>query len=99
MNTNTKSKELIAFYRHFVANCSVKVEMSLEEKTYFHWKRLVFHQLNHDDLVKIAQYLRDTFRNEGRYSHLLPKLGSYNGYLCLTVDVSQIREKILTETK
>lgn len=94
-----KSKELMAFYRHFQANCSVKVEMVLEEKRYFHWKRLVFHQLNHDDLVEIAQYLRDTFRNEGRFSHLLPKLGTYNGFLCLTVDVSQIREKILTETK
>lgn len=92
-----KSKELIAFYRHFVANCSVKVEMSLEEKRYFHWKRLVFHQLDHDDLIDIALYLRHTFKNEGRYTHLLPKLGVYNGYMCLTVDASLIKEKILKQ--
>jgi hypothetical protein len=94
-----KSKELMAFYRHFQANCSVKVEMALEERMYPHWKRLVFHKLDHDDLVEIAQYLRDTFRNEGRFSHLLPTIGTYNGFLCLTIDISQIKEKILTETK
>jgi hypothetical protein len=89
------SKELAAFRKHFQENCSVRVEMTIEDENYFHWKRLVFHSLNCEEMNEISKYIQNTFSNEGKYSHLLPKLGVHNGFLCLTVDSKEIKEKIM----
>ena len=90
-----KSKELLAFLKHFQANCSVRVEMAIEERTYLHWKRLVFHKLNCEEMDEISQYIKDTFSEKDRYTHLLPTIGVYNGFLCLTIDEKFIREIIM----
>jgi hypothetical protein len=97
INKKTMSKELLAFKKHFQENCSIKVEMTIEDKSYFHWKRLVFHSLNCEQMNEVSWYIRKTFSKEENYSHLLPKLGVHNGFLCLTVDVIQIKEKIMGE--
>lgn len=91
------SKELSAFKKHFQENCDVKVIHTIEEKTYPHWKRLCFGHLTCAQMNEISWYIESTFSNEGRFSHLLPKLGVYNDYLCLTIDVKQIKEKIMGE--
>ena len=67
---------------------------TIEENHLPQWKRLCFNQLNCDEMIEISLYIKKTFSVEGRYSHLLPKLQIYNGFLCLNVDVSQINDKI-----
>ena len=89
------SPELKAFKEHFKANCSVKVTDVIEDRTFFHWKRLCFNSLDCEEMMQIAQYIKNTFSNPGNYSHLLPKVYVYNHELCLTVDVSDIKNKIL----
>ena len=89
------SPELKAFKEHFQASCSVKVTDTAENKSYFHWKRLCFNALNCEEMLQIAQYIKNTFSNVGDYSHLRPKLHIYDDGLCLTVDVSEIKDKIL----
>lgn len=88
------SKELTAFRKHFEANTSIRVVRSLEERYCPHWKRLLLPSLNCDELAQVSDYIRRTFSSAGTYSHRLPKLGSYDGALCLTVDVGQIKEFI-----
>jgi len=88
------SKELTTLYNHFKENCSVKVEGKLEERQYPHWKRLMFHSLDCEQMDEISRYIKNTFSNVGKYSHKLPQLCVYNGFLCLTVDIAQIKEKL-----
>jgi hypothetical protein len=88
------SNELKEFKKHFEANCSIKVIDTIEESHLPHWKRLCFNQLNCNDMIEIAMYIKNTFSVKDTYSHLLPKIQIYNGFLCLTVDVSQIEKLI-----
>jgi hypothetical protein len=44
---------------------------------------------------EISQYIKDTFSVKDRYTHLLPTIGVYNGFLCLTIDEKFIREIIM----
>lgn len=89
------SKELKALKKHFTENCNVKVIATIEEATYPHWKRLCFGSLNCEEMIQVSSYIKKTFSTEGKYSHLLPKLHPYNGFLCLTIDVSQIKDKLI----
>ena len=86
------SKELLKLKKHFERNCGVEVHGVLEHKHYFHWKRLLFSELNCEDMIKIADYIKTYFSTPNRYSHLLPKLHSFNDCLCLTFDVSEINK-------
>lgn len=90
----THSSEITKFYNHFKTNCKVKVVDVIEERTFFHWKRLVFNDLNCEEMLEVATYIKNTFSTKGNYSHLLPTLHTYNDRLCLTVDVSEINKKI-----
>ena len=89
------SKELTAFKKHFQNNCSIKVIKTIEERNYPHWKRLAIESLNCEQMAELSWYIRTTFSVEGKYSHKLPTLKEYKGYLCLTVDESQIKRSIL----
>jgi hypothetical protein len=91
------SKELLAFKKHFQENCSIKVIHVIESERYFHWKRLCFGELNCEQMNELSRYIQRTFSTEGKYSHLLPGLVVYDNFLCLTVDVKQIKEKIMGE--
>jgi len=88
------SKELKAFKKHFEENCKVKVIRTIEEAEYPHWKRLGFGPLNCEEMREVSEYIKNTFSSPGKHSHKLPKLHAYNNYLCLTVDVCSITEKI-----
>ena len=88
------SKELKEFKKHFEANCNIRVIDTVEEAHFPHWKRLCFDSLNCDEMSEVSSYIKNTFSNPGISSHLLPKLHTYKDSLCLTVDVSVIREKI-----
>ena len=91
------SKELSAFKKHFQENCSIKIIHTIENERCFHWKRLCFQELNCEQMEEVSRYIKRTFSNEGRFSHLLPGLVVYDNFLCLTVDVKQIKEKIMGE--
>jgi len=89
------SKELFCFKVDFATKTHIKIASTIEERTFFHWKRLVFQSLNCEEMATIAKYIKDTFSTPGKYSHILPKLGSYNGCLTLTVHREQIEEFIM----
>jgi len=93
------SKELKEFKKHFSQNCNVKVLGTIEQTHLPHWKRLCFNSLNCEEMLEVSNYIKNTFSVDGKYSHLLPKLHPYNGVLCLTIDVNQIREKIFGKVK
>jgi len=92
------SKELTALKMDFKEKCpNIKVK-SLEERSYPHWKRLVFLEgLNCEEMFLLAMYIKDTFSVEGKYSHKLPKLHEYRGNLVLTIDEDEIKRAILSE--
>jgi hypothetical protein len=89
------SSELLAFKKDFQDNTGIKVEGLIESKDFFHWKRLVFYRLNCDDMFKIHSYIKRRFSKPGIYTHLSVELVTYDGYMCLTADVSKIKEFIL----
>jgi hypothetical protein len=89
------SKELKELKKHFSKNCNIKVVDTIEETNYPHWKRLCFGSLNCEEMIEVSSYIKKTFSTEGNYSHLSPKLHAYNGVLCLTIDISQIKDKLI----
>lgn len=90
------SKELTALKMDFKEKCpNIKVR-SLEERSYPHWKRLVFLQgLNCEEMAELSWYIRTTFSVEGRYNHKSPTLHEYKGSLVLTIDEDEIKRAIL----
>lgn len=89
------SKEILSFRYHFEDNTNIYPDGVIEESHIPHWKRLIFINLTCEDLIKIGEYIKETFGEEGNYSHLLPVFNSYKGNMCLTVDVKEIRDKII----
>lgn len=90
------SKELTALKMDFKEKCpNIKVR-SLEERSYPHWKRLVFLQgLNCEEMFLLSRYIKDTFSVEGKYNHKSPTLHEYKGSLVLTIDEDEIKRAIL----
>lgn len=89
------SKELTKFRKHFEMHTSLIVVRSLEERHLPSWKRLMLPPLNCDELRIVSDYIRETFSTSNKFSYKLPKLCSYDGSLCLTVDVRQINEFVV----
>tara|TARA_Y100000389_G_scaffold91448_1_gene88034 strand:+ start:2858 stop:3154 length:297 start_codon:yes stop_codon:yes gene_type:complete len=92
------SKESTALRMDFKDKCpNIKVK-SLEERSYPHWKRLVFlNGLNCEEMFLVALYIKDTFSVEGKYNHKSPKLHEYKGCLVLTIDEDEIKRAIISE--
>lgn len=89
------SDELVAFKKDFENKTGIIVDIA-ENRQYFHWKRLIFKKkLNCDDLEIISNYIKNTFMEKGRYTHLLPSITSWENYLVLTVDVEEIENFIM----
>jgi hypothetical protein len=89
------SKELMRFRRHFEMHTPILVMEAIEESHCPHWKRLRLPALNCDELRIVSDYIRETFSKPNTYSHKLPTLHSFNGGLCLTVDVRLINEFVI----
>ena len=92
-----KSKTLKAFQTHFDIYCNIRKPLdAYEDRTAPHWKRLRWYgNLNSDELEEIAKYIKYTFSNEGKYTHLLPVLGVHEGFISLTVDEELIQKYII----
>jgi hypothetical protein len=89
------SPELKKFKDHFIQQTRMNPIACEENRTFMHWKRLIFAQLNCNDMEKISNYIKETFSTPGKFSHHLPKIqGWENNCIALTVDVSQIKEFI-----
>lgn len=90
------SEELKKFKEHFLANTiNIKIVDTTEERSFYHWKTLIFNSLNVEEMLEIANYIIKTFSQKGKFSHLLPKLNCRDGLLALTVDEDQIKKFIL----
>ena len=63
-----------------------------ENRTFYHWKRLIFTELNSEQLKKISEFIIKNFSTRGQYSHLLPTLHSFEGNIALTFDRDDINE-------
>ncbi|MFA5418777.1 MAG: hypothetical protein WC341_09985 [Bacteroidales bacterium] len=93
------SKEIIAFKEDFEASTNLKVYGIREHPNYFEWKRLVLGELNADQMIVVAEYLRTRFYTKGKFTHLSPKIHSYDDRLVLTVDEEDIQKFILNKKK
>jgi hypothetical protein len=93
------SKELTAFKRDFELSTGIKTHGMIEERTFFHWKRLVLDDLTAKELTAIDTYFRQRFYQKGKFTHELPEIHSYNYlggcYLVVTVDIELIQKFIL----
>jgi hypothetical protein len=89
------SKELKAFKVNFETSTGLKVDHSYEDTTTPHWKRLLFRSLNAEKMLKISEYLLMNFSTPGRFSHNLPNVHTFQGYVSLTIDVDMIKEFII----
>jgi|688.fasta_scaffold42866_11 hypothetical protein len=89
------SKELKAFKDNFETSTGLKVDHSYEDTTTPHWKRLLFRSLNAEKMLKISEYLLMNFSTPGRFSHLLPSIHTFQGYVALTIDENMIKEFII----
>lgn len=88
------SQEIKSFKKDFESFTGIKVYGLIEDRSYFHWKRLVLKPLNCEEMQKISEYILYRFSKYGVYTHLMPSLSCFDGYLCLTVDRSYIHEFI-----
>ena len=78
------------FSKEFTSATGV-IHTTLEERTYPHWKRLVIREpLNCEKLERIAKFISYKFSQPGKYSHLLVRLGMYDGKMCITADVEDL---------
>jgi hypothetical protein len=46
-------------------------------------------------MLKISEYLLMNFSTPGRFSHLLPSIHTFQGYVALTIDENMIKEFII----
>lgn len=90
-----QTKELTALANHFKMHSGMKLRGAYEDRTFNHWKRLELGPMNVEDMEKLTIYIRNTFTEKGKYSHLLPSLHSYEGTICLTVDVEWVKRFIM----
>lgn len=90
------SDELRILENEFIKSTGIKPMGAIEEKHLPHWKRLIFNEhLNCVQLERISNFIRENFSERGTYSHLLPKLHTYNGFLCLSVDAEEIKKFLM----
>jgi hypothetical protein len=89
------SKELKDVKDHFEKNTGIKVQKTIEERNYFHWKRLVFEKLECDDLIKIGNYLKKYFHEDNYYYEYSISLHEYCGMMTLTIDERLIKKFII----
>lgn len=88
------SDELLRFKEHFERNTNIKVHDVYEHQSCYHWKRLLFYELNCEQLAIIGQYLKKTFSTPGKYSHLLPKIQTWGNDISITIDANLINQFI-----
>lgn len=82
------SKEILEFKNHFERRTNVKVVGVKENKEFFHWKRLLLSDLRGSELIRIGEYMINYFLGKA-------SLSEFDGGLYLTVDVKDIKEKIM----
>lgn len=92
-----ESKELQLLKKVFEEQTKIKVQGTIEEIDFPHWKRLVLPQLNSAELVKVAYFIMLNFNELNKFTHLLPKVQSYNNHLVLTVDRELIKKYLGNE--
>ena len=79
------------FSQDFTQATGIKVHAHCDDRTYPHWKRLILPSgLTCDDMEKISNFIKETFSQKGKYSHLLVTLGSHNGGITLTADIKDL---------
>jgi hypothetical protein len=88
------SNELLRFKEHFEINTNIRVHDVYEHYSCYHWKRLLFHELNSEQLEIIGRYLKKTFYSHGKSSHLLPKIQTWGNDISITIDVNLINQFI-----
>ena len=63
------------------------------------WMRICFLiSLNADQLIKVAEFIKDNFSVPGTFSHILPKIGVSKGGVCIIVQDSEV-QRIAEEGK
>lgn len=88
------SDEIKSFKEDFESFTRIKVYGLIEDRSYFHWKRLVLKPLNCEEMKSVSEYIFYRFSKYGVYTHLMPSLSSFDNHLCLTVDRKFIDEFI-----
>ena len=86
------SEELIRLRNEFIKSTGITPDDTEENRTFYHWKRLIFTELNSEQLKKISEFIIKNFSTRGQYSHLLPTLHSFEGNIALTFDRDDINE-------
>lgn len=89
------SSEITKFKNDFKAWTKIRVLDVIEEKDWFHYKRLVLPPLNCEQLTLVAEYIKNRFWINGTYTHRSVKMHEYGGRLVITADKDIINKVIV----
>ena len=101
MTTKERKDLLKRFYQSFTEYTSERIKCRPVDRgvAYGGWFELIFrNSLHAEELVKIGNFLREKFSQEGLYSHLLPKLTATREGVSLIVQDREV-ERIATAGK
>ncbi len=68
-------------------------EYRVEVEHTYPWVSIHLPQLDCEQMMSLSKWIRETFSQEGKYSHLLPKIGLRLGSFCLVISREQCIEK------
>jgi hypothetical protein len=88
------SDELLRFKEHFERYTNIKVHDVYEHQSCYHWKRLLFYELNCEQLAIIGQYLKKLSQRlvSIHIYYLKFKLGGND--ISITIDANLINQFI-----
>ncbi len=87
------------FYETFKSDTGIRCYSHDEGVAYGGWMKIVFETyLNADQLIKIAEFIKENFSVTGTFSHTLPKIGISKEGLCIVVQDTEV-QRIAEEGK
>lgn len=79
------------FYKTFKSETGIVCYPHDEGVAYGGWLGIIFKtSLNADEMIKIAEFIKDNFSVPGTFSHVLPKIGVSKEGICLVVQDTEI---------
>jgi hypothetical protein len=92
IDPNVREDLLTRFCDTFKSDTQIPCYAHDEGVAYGGWFNIIFKaSLNADQLIKVAEFIKDNFSVPGTFSHILPKIGASKGEVCLIVQDSEVQ--------
>ena len=99
MDQKVRKNLLKRFHNSFKEQTGIPCYSHDQGVAYGGWFNIIFKtSLNADQLIKVAEFIKENFSAPGTFSHVLPKIGASKEGVCLVVQDSQV-QRIANEGK